>query len=577
VAANPPGHVFNPREFIGIRAGYADLYGGETSWDDLRADLSKFKLSEVLELLGRVSALLKTVNDDDGDVQAGIAVGLLGDGAQDLLKRLGEFAARCGNPRVVLFEPLQVASLAKAALMFLPADKELRPDLDLSAFVSALLRISDLIGPAEMKGLDTEEGRRAWATFLFATGVFYRGGSDLHDLARFHLLCLKPHEEFSTHPDYVDPSKVAADATGLPVHLLWLGMTALQSQWLSLDPKKAASGPVFIDEHTFLSSGFHFSNEEVDRIFAIAASDVAAIREAVRAQYRPEDFRPFDLVPLADKPLIRVGHRCFCPSVHLLVSKLGSGLYYLLANSLRGKDRDRFTRFLGHLFEVYVGRLLTRMFFRRAGVILDGETLRTAAGSEERRQTKTADYLLVVEGVALVIETKARFFSRAVRAGEDWDGLSARLDDIYSRGGRQLESAIELCERGALKVYGVDPAAVKAYVPVVVSLDETPLTPNIYDLLTPVLPAHGADRTVPLQVIGVSELEPLEAGGAARELNAEMLLLWKSASGKAADSLRNFVYQDPNLRQYSKLNPLLSAVYNEAMTDALRVLRLRQR
>jgi hypothetical protein len=575
VPANPSEHVSDPREFIGIRAGYSDLYGGTTTWDDLRNDLSHYTLSEVLELLGRISALLKVARHDDREAQAGIAVGLLGDAAEDLLKRHGSFASKNGNPWVVLFEPLQIASLAKAALMLLPADPRLRADVDLGKFVAALLRMSDLIGPSRMPGLESEEGRRSWAMFLFATGAFYRGGSDLHDMARFRLLCLQRHEEFSTHPDYVDLPMLAAEATGLPVHLLWLGVTALQSQWLSVNAKKAALGPVFIDEQSFLTAQFHFSREEVERMWAIAASDVSVLQEAIRSHYSPEDFQPFDVVPLADKPLVRIGSRLYCPSVPLLVSKLGKGLYYVLANSVKGRDRERFTRFLGHVFENYVGGLLSRMF--RGGVLIGGEKLRNASLSTQRRHAKTADFLLVVDGIAVVVETKARFFSRAARAGEDWNDLSSRLEDIYSRGGTQLESAIELCESGAFKGLGVDPSAVKAYVPILVSLDETPLMPNVYDLLAPVRPSKGADRTVPLQVIGVSELEPLEAPAAARQLNVAALLGWKASTGKQADSLRNVVYQDENLRPFSNINPVLKAVYDEAMTEALRTLKMRQR
>lgn len=544
-----PDHVFDPRDFIGVRAGYRDLFGTQTSWSDLEQDLSHYSLSEVLEVLGRISAVIKTARHDDQEVQGQVAAGLLGDGGADLVERADRFGKANEIPRVVLFEPLQVASLAKAALMLLPAEDRGSETKDYSHIATALLRVTDLIAPPDMGEWETEDGRRAWSRFLFATATFYRGGFDLHDLARFHMLFLQPHESLISHPDYVDLPGLVASATGLPVHLFWLGVTAIQSRWLSLDAKKAAAGPVFIDEEAFLSAEYHFTREVQDRIISVVCGDVSQLQKVVRDQYSVGEFKPFDLVPLADKPVVRIGQRLFCVSVPLLLSKLTTGLYYLAANSLAGPDRDRFSRFLGAVFERYVGDLLHRMFRMGPALLLGGEALQTAATSSTRHGAKTPDFLIIQEGLVLLIETKARFFPRAVRAGDSWDDLSYRLADIYSRGSRQLESGVELCEQGAFRRLGVDPAQVRAYIPLLVSLDETPLMPLVYDLIAPVQPTLGVSKTVPLQVVGVSEFEALEDAVAGRELNLPALLGYKAENRMHADSLRNVVCRDPRFRE----------------------------
>ena len=229
-------------------------------------------------------------------------------------------------------------------------------------------------------------------------------------------------------------------------------------------------------------------------------------------------------------------------------------------------------------FEKYVEQLLTRMFGSNGGILLDGQnqTLKDAAKSSARAKSKLADFVLFVDEIVLVVETKARFFSRAARTGESWQELSSRLDDIYSRGARQLE-AIELCEDGAPTARGIDPAKVAAHVPLLISIDETPLTPHVYDLITPVRPAVGADKTVPLQVAGVSELEPLEADAADRRLNVLALLGYKGSCGKQAESLRNAVFHQPSLRDVIGHNPLLARVYRDAMEGAQRTLQVRAR
>ena len=312
-------------------------------------------------------------------------------------------------------------------------------------------------------------------------------------------------------------------------------------------------------------------------MFAIATSNADVIQDAVRKEYRIDNFKPFDIVPLADKPLVRLAGRIFCVSVPLLMSKLSDGLYYLIANSLVGKDRDRFTRFLGVVFEQYLVQLLTRMLKTRNATILNGKTLQEAAVKLGRSGIKTADCFILVDRIAVLVESKARFFARAARSGEDWDSISARIKDVYSRGSRQLESTIELAEAGGLAHLGVRPEGVETYVPLVVSLDETPMTPPVYDLIAPAIPAKGADKTVALQVVGISELEPLEVAVARGALNLHVLLRHKANSGRQATSLRNVIFYEPGLRGLSEHNPLLRRVYDEEMASALRVLKMRER
>jgi hypothetical protein len=521
--------------------------------------------------------VLDNADPTDQRTQTQIAGGLLGPETSDVMSRVRTLARTGTNPTVVLFEPLQILSLAKAALLFLPPDGRLRPEINYRRLADALFRMSDLLGPIDFEQLDSEHRRREWIKFLFAMGIFYRGGHDLHEMARFQQLCLQPHEDLASDPDYIDFTALVRSATGLSIDLLWLGLTALMAQWKALDVQRVARGSVFIDEANFLSAKFHFSQEEQDRMFGLATSNAEATQAAVREQYRPEEFKPFDFVALADKPLVRIGHHVFCSSVPLLVSKLTNGLYYLLANSVQGAQRDRFTRFLGTVFEQYVVQLLHRMFGPRKATIVDGIVLSVAARRSGREGVKVADSLVLLDGLALVVESKARFFARTARSGQDFEGISTRIEDIFSRGAGQLESTIELAESGSLTGSGVHPEQVKAYTPIVVCLDETPLTPPIYDLITPVRPSLGVEKTVALQVLGVSELEHLEDAVARGALHLHALLGHKARSGRHAISLRNVVLQDPSLRGFSKNNPLLERVYNKAMKNALTSLKVRMR
>src|SRR4051812_48528580 len=119
-------HVFRPGEFFGVRAGYQDLFGGHTTWTDLERDLSPYSLGEVLEIIGRVSAVLEDPDLRGEEAQRRIAFGLFGpQEAPRILDRAKVMASGSRSGRVVLFESLQLASLAKAALLLKPPDDQL--------------------------------------------------------------------------------------------------------------------------------------------------------------------------------------------------------------------------------------------------------------------------------------------------------------------------------------------------------------------------------------------------------------------------------------------------------------------
>lgn len=573
-------HAFNPSEFVGIRIGHSDLFGTQSRWDQVREDLSHYTLAEVLEWLGRISAAVENSEDHAEETQAKIAFGLFGEDARSLLARSHRIANESGSGFSALFEPLQLISLAKAAFLFLPPTDQLRGTSP-NRIGHALLRISDLIAPEIEAEPDLNvPDRGGWTPFLFASGSFYRGGTELHEIARFYALCLQSHEDLKSDPNYIDFRNLVFKATGLSPENLWLGLWVLLSQWKTIDAEGAVSGPVFIDEDRFLSTNFHFSTDEQARILELATASAKSMQESIRSEYSPDRFRPFDFVPLASKPLVRFGRRIFCSSTQLLMSKLSTGLYYTLANSVQGEERNRFSRFMGRAFEQYVGRMLKRMYAHPNSLLVDGDALRTAALRQSPRSkgnAKTADFLVVDGDLALVLEVKAGFFARNERSGVDADSLLRRLEDVYSRAGRQIENTIRLCEAGLFAEFGVRPEKITAYLPLVVTLDEATLTPYVYDLVRPLTLPGAQHKTEHLQIVGISELESIETAVTSRKLKLLALLGAKSRSGRHADTVRNFLHQLPDGKALFERNPYLRAIFKNAFEGAKRTLQLRMR
>src|SRR4051794_31577713 len=123
-------HVFEPRKFVAIRAGYREVFRrpAQTTWAEIENDLSQYSLGEVLDMVGRISAVLDNAETTGREVQLAIATGVLGPDTPDVMRRVEEISRESGNPTVVLFEPLQLLSVSKAAMLLLPLDGTLRAD-----------------------------------------------------------------------------------------------------------------------------------------------------------------------------------------------------------------------------------------------------------------------------------------------------------------------------------------------------------------------------------------------------------------------------------------------------------------
>src|SRR5438105_8373171 len=109
----PVEHVFQPSEFIGIRLGYRDLFGEQSTWTGLEADLKNYTLAEVLELLGRISAVVENAGHTDKEDKSKIAIGVFGPTeGPDLLERANRVVRSSGNALSAIFEPRQLLSLS---------------------------------------------------------------------------------------------------------------------------------------------------------------------------------------------------------------------------------------------------------------------------------------------------------------------------------------------------------------------------------------------------------------------------------------------------------------------------------
>ncbi|CAA9370033.1 MAG: hypothetical protein AVDCRST_MAG68-5431 [uncultured Gemmatimonadetes bacterium] len=531
---------------------YEHLFGTKPQWSDVTGRLRRYSLGAVLDVLGRISAVLNRVGENahGAELQLQLIQGVFGGRAADVLDALARFRAeqraeRVGGP-MVLFHELQLINLAKVALLELPVSDEMDWE-SLADLGEALLMINDLTSGEVRAGVglnsadpNTEEGLRVWHQFLVVNGIFHKHPRQMNAIARAFDLYLTDKPHLAGHPSYVDVPSRIENLTGLSVDALWTALFGFLTYWSRIDPQTIGETPGFINTDTYFTAKLELSSGEVEKFFAVTAADASDLNRAVATAYSLSDLWPYHFLPLAGQPIITIGERAYCPSVQLLFEKATSGLHHIFLDphQTTKAERNRWFIYMGAVFEDYVDRVFRRAFPPMTGRYLDATVLNRLVSG------KSCDGLINYGDAVILFETKAKLLSLAARTGLDWSEYENKLLDVFVGAAQQIDSTIHAIRRGALASEGVDPAIIRAYYPVIVTLEEFTMNRLVYDHIDSVLAGtHALTGQVdvkPFQLITVSELELLEValshGRSFRDLLEEKV----SAAHTRVASFTNF-------------------------------------
>lgn len=561
-----------------VRGTWGDVYGEDPSWDDAASRLSGYGLGQVLAILGGVSAILNSSAPVEGQ--------------RRIIAKLFEFPDQVGRdfqawwdrekPEGLTDFPLffsepQVVAAAKIALLACPPVTHTQAS-SLDPLGESLLMVGDLLDREDAGDLPpaitTPADRIPWLRYLVTNGLFNASENLTHALARTHDLYLTDRPELRDEPEHIDLPRRFRETTGLDSELAWTLGAFLFGNWRTVDPKSdRPPGPLSLEA---LSSSFRLKKQEADAFADYLFIDAAAARTQLRDRgVGPDALRAYDPLPLANKPLVRLEGRVYCPSVRLLRWKLTTGLRhaFLSPGTTRASDRQAYLTYTGRVFENYVERLLRRALPPSGKRFIGERELRQAAGNG-----KVCDGVILDGDSVVLVEAKATLFPLAVCADGDFDTLRAKTGDIFADAAEQFDGTVAAIDGGALRD-AIQPERVSRYLPLVVTLDTLPITPFFYDVVEEAVAAHGAlkhAKAQPLQAVAVSELELLEAyiseGGNLGDLLAE-----RAANGTYRDDcLKNYLLARHG-RAALRRNPHLVERYRKLVNDGVELLRARTR
>lgn len=258
-----------------------------------------------------------------------------------------------------------------------------------------------------------------------------------------------------------------------------------------------------------------------------------------------------------DRPLYLIRDDIAVPA-HLpfLAYRLSVGAYWILFDSMSHADRRRWSAFYGHLLEAYVRDTIPRAIPQRPDLpqrVFPEFTYRVG-----RQEYRTTDVVALYPGEAIFFEvTATRFRMEGTLLVDDPAAVEADLERIVIGKARQLDERIRHFRAGHYRLGEVRAAEIRTIVPVVVTSEPIPMWTTTNRIIRSALQREGLLQEAgiePLRVIGVDELEMLEALASQR---LEVL-----------DLLRRHG-NDPELRNVSLRN-YLSLQYDVPENERLR-------
>lgn len=517
------GHV-NPAQIAATYVSYSQVFDVEPTWEDAAERLRKYNLSTILSTIGGISGALHPSRAlHSTETQVALVRWLFRENPSQVLQAVDELlnevkgaGTDLPNP-VVVFHDLQLVNAAKMALLEVPPDNATTTDSP-KPLGEALLAVSDLLAPEETPGempdrIRNDADRRAWTSYFLVNGRFHGFGNPMHELARSHELYLtdRPHLRDESGA-YMDLPSTAEDLTGMPLEELLARNTAVYSRWAKGIDKNSGELPGSIQVSSYFTKNLDFDKVTEMAFWREMSASAEQLRDAFRSAGCGEgELRPYYLFPLEKRPLVRHEGWAHCPSTLLLGRKVGAGLHYLFLNRLESEQEgDRYLTYFGSVFEDYVTNVVDGMLSDGPATFVSEETLESIAPEG----TPVCDGVIVLGDTVLPIEVKSPRLKLDARTEGQWNEIEEFLKKVFLHGARQLDSTIELIRSGSLSKQGLAPERIRVYLPVVITLEPTPMQPPLYNLVRSLHGEKGllsGPYTKPLQQLTVEELEMLEA------------------------------------------------------------------
>ena len=255
-------------------------------------------------------------------------------------------------------------------------------------------------------------------------------------------------------------------------------------------------------------------NHTIGKILDQLSADKFTLTNVYDTRKNPDRrFRMYDFNPLLSYPIIKPCQNqqsstldqifFHAPIPELVASRISTGIFYQMYNAFATESGNKFSEYFGHVFEKYVGLVLSNCI--KSEQLVSESDLRKFYPANKG---KAPDWIVIDGSTAILLECKATRFSRAAQAIASEEAINSSLAQV-KKGLKQLASFIAACQKKPPELKPLHNCTV--FKPVLVSLETLHLINSILfrEHIDNLLKDEGIND-LDWQILSIDELEALQ-------------------------------------------------------------------
>lgn len=561
-----------------------EVFGYSLGFRNIPNYVQGLDLKNAIRTLIRIAWFLDENNESDVATQLELARQLLPSHRQGAARQLVMQQGR------IIFFRAQIYILIKYLLIFGSDNNKAVESEELKTIGACLLSVTELISSQvkdRKRGKQIESQTLNTLTHEIVTSSFFLGKFSIPTIrllmvrARymFKTIHTRLKNESSVGRNYLDIDHFFEESIGIQLNeYLNLGISLIVYFLQFLEkgsPLLDENFPYIFPKKLFSES--IVEEKKVNIFFNFLSTTFSHSRSELQASFSREQRREFvyDFLYLRSNPLLQINSEIFIPfSLPFLFERITSGIFWQVLDHLNlkyeRKVSDRFTRYHGRIFQIYVEEFIQKIYQQnptKGEQLVQEQTFRIG-----KQEGKTPDIMIFGSDYAVFFEASAtRMQAKGTVGLGERSAFDSDFQKMILHNAKSLDSFIEKFRNGLISIEDIDPRKIKFYYPVIITIESfAGQNSIIYPFLKRKLKDSQLliDKDIAgLTILEISDIEYLE--GYVNATLIDVLKSWHSQSNELLpdqhfkDHIKSFPEKDESFKT------LLSQITDIAFDEAI--------
>lgn len=498
---------------------YSELFGYKLSEKEIYDIVSKFRMSDCVTSASKLGVTIENSGHFNKRIQVGLVVHLY---PKTLATQINTILLG-QDDRFIFFEQ-QLLNVIKIGLLYgshKPVKNFRHSEIFDEYMTKVVLGIADhLEGDFESKEKGVLGDRHKLAELLISIAI---RNLSFNSSEQFRYLIGRYYQLFFTIParkklrnsvNFIDINKALKRATSFDIWTYYALGFSILTQYALADVNRGKLKP----EKFFINRYKYFANIKINKRRAVRFLNKLSFTPKLYKEEFPIELTKtknffYSFLLFRKKPLVRLsGFLYFVTNLRFLKEKITAGIFWEIADSLSGEEKNKFFRFVGEIYEEYIKDIIKRIYKTQRGFAKRYSF--EIKYKDSKQEKKTSDVIISYGNKVILVEAKAARLKMDTCVLGDLKSFRDDLEKMVYSASKQLERVITDWRSDKFRVPGINIDNSTVFYPVIVTLNPIPQVDLIWqEEINKELKSRGYfldHRIKPLQVIDTEELEMLE-------------------------------------------------------------------